>query len=738
MERTGHSALLGTPQRRIEGRAKVTGGQRFTADLDAGAAPVRLVLSPHPHARITGVERAAAEAVPGVLAVVTGADLPALNVPGPDLPLARETVFYAGQPVAAVVAETEQAAADAAALLEVYYEALPAAVDPFEAMKDGAPLVLDAPESVFEDAGAHGTAGVGGEAEEEKPRNVHGMARFEHGDAHGALKASRVVVNRRYEVPSVHQGFIETHVSAARPEPDGTVTVWTSTQGVFLCRETIAKTLGEPHSRFRIQPMSVGGGFGGKICLLEPLAVLLCRRVKRAVQIALTRAEEFLVGRPGPGAVVDLRLGADAGGRLTAMWARLTLDHGATAMPLAGFACAMLGGAYRVPNWDLVGYDVATHKTPRGAYRAPGTPQLFFALESALDEISAELGLDPLELRLANASREGDARPDGTLWPRIGFVECLQAAARHPVYTDPLGPGEGVGVAAGGWGGGREPAVATCKVEPDGTLTLQIGSQDISGTDTTLAMIAAEAFGTRLEQVHVERGDSASSPYAGMAGGSKIVYTVGPAVEQAAREARRQVLEIAAEELEADVADLVVQDGAVGVRGVVGRSLEVGHLAGLAAQFGSRYLPVQGQGRAAVTAQSPMFTVHLARVQVDAETGAYRLTRYAAVQDVGRALNPPEVEAQVHGGVVQGLGRALGEEILHDDAGTLLTGSFLAYALPSIDQVPEIEVGLVEVPSPHGPQGAKGVGEPPAVPPPAAVANAIARATGHRLTRLPV
>jgi len=260
---------------------------------------------------------------------------------------------------------------------------------------------------------------------------------------------------------------------------------------------------------------------------------------------------------------------------------------------------------------------------------------------------------------------------------------------------------------------------------------------DISGTDTTLAMIAAETFGVALERVRVESGNTATAPYAGMAGGSKIIYTVGPAVQQAAAEARRQLLDIAAEELEAAVEDLVIEDGEVRVAGVPGRALGIGHLAHLGAQFMGRYAPVLGQGRHVVTKQSPMFTVHLARVRVDRETGEWRLTSYAAIQDVGKALNPPEVAGQVHGGAAQSMGRALGEELAWDADGQLRTASFVDYALPTIDQVPEIGVELLEIPSLFGPFGAKGVGEPPAVPGPAAVANAIQAACGIRLTELP-
>jgi CO/xanthine dehydrogenase Mo-binding subunit len=381
---------------------------------------------------------------------------------------------------------------------------------------------------------------------------------------------------------------------------------------------------------------------------------------------------------------------------------------------------------------------VTTNKTPVAAYRAPGAPQAYFALESAVDALAERLGQDPIELRLRNACREGDLRADGTPWPRIGLVECLEEARRHPLYTRPVEPGEGVGVAVGSWGGGREPAAAGCRVESDGTLTVLTGHQDISGTDTTMAMIAAETFGVPMDRVRVEKGDSANSPYAGMAGGSKITYTVGPAVVKAAADARRQLLEIGAEELEAAVEDLEVVDGKVQVKGVPARSREVGALAELGAQFGGKYPPVHGQGRNAVVQQSPMFTVHVCRVRFDEATGAYTVSEYAAIQDVGRALNPPEVESQVHGGALQGVARALGEELVHNEDGQLQTASFVDYGMPSIDQVPPIDVRLIEIPSPVGPFGAKGVGEPPAVPGPAALANAVARASGVRPTRLPI
>jgi CO/xanthine dehydrogenase Mo-binding subunit len=318
------------------------------------------------------------------------------------------------------------------------------------------------------------------------------------------------------------------------------------------------------------------------------------------------------------------------------------------------------------------------------------------------------------------------------------MVECLEAARRHPVYTAPLGPGEGVGVAVGSWGGARSPAAAGCRVEPDGTVSVLIGTPDISGSSTGLAMIAAEAFGISAERVRVDIGDTAVAPHGPTAAGSQTTYSLGGAVYEAALEARRQLLEIATEELEAAPEDLDIVDGRVTVKGVPERYVEITKLVALSTEFMGRYRPIQAMGRSAVERASPAFTVHIARVRTDPETGAFQVIGYAAIQDVGRAINPPEVRAQVHGGAVQSLGRALGEQLFYDAEGQLRSGSFLDYELPTADQVPVIEVELVEVPSPVGPLGAKGVGEPPAIPGPAALTNALARATGVRVRDVPI
>jgi len=561
---------------------------------------------------------------------------------------------------------------------------------------------------------------------------------MKRGDVEAALKQSDVVIKGTYRIAAAHHSFMEPHIAVVRPEPDGGLTIWSPTQGPFVVRDEIAGLVGLPHHKVRVVPMPVGGGFGGKIQLLEPLLALLALRLRRPVRLALTRSEEFVVGHPAPSAQFDVELGAKQDGALTALRVRFHYDNGAGAGWHAGLTANFLGGTYRIPSYDIRGYEVSTNKTPVDAYRAPGATQAFFALESAMDELAQKLNLDPIELRLRNVSREGDPTADGHQWPRVASIEVLEAAKRHPVYSKPLAEGEAVGVALGAWGGARTPSAAGCRVEPDGTLSVQVGSPDISGTATGLAIIAAQAFGIDPDKVHVHTGDTANAPHSATSSGSQVTYSVGPAVYEAAQEARRQLLEIATEELEAAPEDLDIIDGRVAVKGAPSRSVEITKLVAMSTEFMGRYKPIEAKGRSAVQEASPMFTVHVARVRLDSETGSYQLAGYAAIQDVGHAINPPEVEGQIHGGSVQALGRALGEQLVYDGEGQLRSGSFIDYEVPAADQIPDIDVTLVEVPSPVGPLGAKGVGEPPAIPGTAALAIAVSRAAGMRVREVPI
>lgn len=733
-------SAVGTPTRRLEGREKVSGATAYTADLNiVGLLHVQLALSHLASARIRSIDTSAAKSVPGVVDVVIASDLPDQEVAGPDQPLATDRVFYVGQPVAAVIATSEAAAHDGAAAVLIDFDEIQAVTDAEAAMRDSSPVVLDIEEEADEgDASMHGAAADNESEPVEKPRNVSSVASIKRGDASGAMAEADVTVRATYSVAGVHHTALEPHVSAVRPEPGGGLTVWSPTQGPFALRDELAGKLDIAAHKIRVVPMPVGGGFGGKVALLEGLLALLAVRANRPLRLVLTRRQVFAVAKGAPGASFEIEAGARKDGTLTALRAKFHYDNGASAGWHGGITAAFLAGTYRWQAVDITGYEVSTNKTPVDAYRAPGAPQAYFALESAIDELAQKLQMDPLELRLKNAVREGDKDGQGTTWPRIAFVECLEEARRHPLYTAPLGPGEAVGVAAGSWGGARTPSAAGCRVEPDGTLSILVGTPDISGSSTGLAMIAADAFGYPVEKVRIETGETGIAPYSAVAAGSQTTYSVGGAVHEAALEARRQLLEIATEQLEAAPEDLEIVDGRVAVRGVPDRFVEITQLVTLSTEFMGAFRPIQATGRSAVQSASPQFTVHISRVKADAETGAFQIIGYAAIQDVGRAINPAEVEGQVHGGVAQSVGRALGEQLVYDPEGQLRTGSLLDYEVPSVDQLPGIDVRMIEVPSPVGPMGAKGVGEPPAVPGAAAVANAVSRATGVRVRALPI
>ncbi len=400
----------------------------------------------------------------------------------------------------------------------------------------------------------------------------------------------------------------------------------------------------------------------------------------------------------------------------------------------------LVAGPYRWQAHDLRGYGVQTNRFTFGAYRAPGAPTAAFALESLLDELAQKLDLDPLELRLKNAVVEGDVGVSGSPFPTIGAVEVLERLREHPLWAqrDSLPDGEGVGMAAGHWPGAMEPASAVCRVDADGTMTVVTSVADMSGVNSGFAVIAAAAFGLPPDQVRVVTADTSSAPYAGASGGSKVTYTVGPAVLRAAEAAREKLLAAASQELEIAPGDLEVVDGVVQAVGAPDRSITVQEVASKALRFGGRYEPIEGLGTSAQTSGAPSVAAHLSHVRVDRETGEVTVLRHVIAQDVGRALNPVLVEGQMRGGAVQGIGWALFEQLDHDEDGRLLTGSFLDYAIPTAERVPEIDTLIVEVPAPDGPFGAKGIGEAPVVAAPAAVANAVARAAGTRLYELPM
>src|SRR5918911_1952312 len=737
--------VVGKRLKRADSPERLTGQVRYTGDLVLpGLLHGRLVRSPYAAARIVSIDKSQAEATPGVVAVLTAEDLPVNDIRGAvesrTIVMAFERTTYVGQPVAVVLAESEAAAEDGAQGVEVEYEPTPPAIDPLEALRPDAPVVRLSTNGSEEELGMHGAAAGGSEAEAPQAPNVASHQRYHRGDADKALAEADVVVEREYRTPWVHQSYMEPQVCAATVDALGNVEVYECTQAMFRTRDMVAAVLGKSPSQVRVYPMPVGGGFGGKFGLIEPLVAACAVAVSRPVRLAFTRMEDFSASNPAPSSIFRIKAGARKDGTFTALKGEVIFDAGSKAGAPAAHAALCLGVFYRWENLDIDATEEVTHKTPTGASRAPGLPQAMFAGESLVGELIEKLGGDQIETRKKNAARGGDIRPDGTPWPPIGLVQCLERA--EPIYRSEraaAGPGEGVGVALGGWFGGTEPASALCRLESDGTLKVAIGSVDLAGTKAGLQIIAAEAFGLdSADQVRVTTVDTDAAPYSGATGGSKTIYAMGPAVLRAAQEARERVLKIAAAELEAAVEDLEMVDGEVRVKGVPGKIKTLRDIYRLSASFGAKHEPVVGKGEAAIVQRSPGTGVHIARVRVDPELGRIQPLRYVVVQDVGRAINPALVEAQIHGGGAQGVGWGMYEQIVHDDQGAPITASFMDYTVPKARQLPELEAVLVEVPSPIGPYGAKPVGEPPVIPGGAAVANAVADAVGARVTELPL
>jgi CO/xanthine dehydrogenase Mo-binding subunit len=743
------TTLIGVSRPRVDAPDKVTGATRFAADgYVHGLLHARPVLATEAHARIRGVDKAAALATPGVAAVLLAADLQIAST-GTDRtaePLARAEVVFAGQPVALVVAETEAAAEDGAEALVVDYEPLEAVVDVEAAMNPGAALARTVEEAEEEGGDLESIHAGVDHGQEDDPReelsgNVLDRITRENGDVAAALAASEALVEGTFRTPWVYQAYLEPQVCTAWLEPSGTLVVSTSTQGSFVTRNELARAFDLPLERIRVIAEPLGGAFGGKFALVEPLAAGAALALGRPVRLVLTRSEDFQATNPASAQVTYLKVGARTDGTFTGIEARMIVDRGSNAgWGVEGITSALVAGPYRWAAHDIRGYGVQTNRFTFGAYRAPGAPTAAFALESLLDELAQKLGLDPIEMRLKNAVVEGDVGITGTPYPTIGVVDVLERIREHPLWAarDSLPEGEGIGMAAGHWPGGNEPAAAVCRVDTDGTMTVVTSAADMSGVNTGFAVIAAAAFGLSPDKVRVVTADTSSGPYAGASGGSKVTYTVGTAVLRAAESAREKVLSAASQELEIAPDDLEVIDGVVRAVGAPDRSITVEELAKKALRFGGRYEPIEGHGGSAQTRGAPSVAAHLSHVRVDRETGEVELLRHVIAQDVGRALNPALVEGQMRGGATQGMGWALFEQLDHDEDGRLLTGSFLDYAIPTAERVPEIETLIVEVPAPDGPFGAKGIGEAPVVGAPAAIANAVAAAAGTRLYELPM
>ena len=718
MARKKELKQVGQRATKVDGRAVATGQALYAADINLpGMLYGRVLHSPYAHARIRSIDADKARALDGVVDVVTAVDVPDLDL------FAAAEVCYQGQKVAVVAAEDPDIAADALELIEVDYEPLPALFDPLEAMAANAPEVrLGAPTREVMDE--NGLA----------LRNVAARDELLEGDVEAGFAAADVVVEAEYRVPYFHQTYMEPNAATARLEADGRITIWTAAQGAFNIRDGVAGALKMPHGKIRVIVTQVGGGFGAKNgTFVEPHAALLTRRTGRPVKVEMKRDEEFLDGRPAPGCHVRLKTGAKKDGTLTAIEGRIVWDRGWSG---GGGGAARLRGLYRIPNVKLEGMGVRTNKPAPGAYRAPGAVQTAFARESHMDLLARELKMDPLALRMKNAVRKGDGSLSGKPLEKDWMRMTLRRAAEAARWGKRrLKRNQGMGLACGEWTNGSGPSNAFITVGEDGSVSLLTGQVDITGLHTSLAQIVAEEVGVSVERVKVTLGDTDMVPYTALSAGSLATYSAGTAARQAGREARKRILSAAAEFLEISEERLELADGRVRVKGRSKRSVGLAELAASARRTAAG--PISGQWVLGSVPSHPSYSVDIATVEVDTETGKVTLLGLLAAQDVGRAINPTQVEGQMQGGAIQSIGLGLMEGYRYGDD-RLLNPNLLDYPIPTILDVPDVETVLVEEPCSDGPYGAKGVGEPPIIPGAAAVANAIYDAVGVRVTELPI
>jgi len=714
--------VIGQRIPRVDALEKVTGRAKYTSDMKLPGMLYGVFLrSPYAHAIIKRIDTSKAEALPGVRAVITQASLAGRvakivdEAHGTSIDFqafADNKVKYQGEKIAAIAATSKEVAEEAAKLIEVEYEVLPAVVDPREAIKTDAPVIHDADKPYKA-------------ADGRLLSNTHHSTDGVTGDVEQGFAQSDQIFEDTYVVPRAHQSYIEPQVAIADVSPDGKVTCWTSTQGIFSVRNNIARCLDIPQHKVNVIGMTIGGGFGAKFGgVVDTYAVLLAQATGRPVKVLYNREEEFLDGRPAPGLVITIKTGVRKDGKIIARKAMALWDCGVQGS--GSWATARIRGVYDIPNVEYHGYDVVTNKPPTGAYRAPGGPQCSFASEAQLNKIARSLGIDPVDFRLLNM-REG---------PEVDFKATLQAVAEKVGwYNRGKGANEGWGVAVGEWTNGAGAAGAVCTLQDDGSIKVFSGLMDITGTDTAMAQIAAEVSGASIEKVTVVRGDTNSVPIAPGSGGSQITFSMGNAVSRAAKEVRDRILEVASDMLEARPDDLEVGNDKVAVKGAPDRAITLADVAKKAQRTTGG--PISGKGSFAQQPSATTIAAQIVKVSVDTDTGKVTVRRVAESLDCGKAINPMAVEGQMEGGSAQGIGWGLWEQMVYAPDGRNLNAGFLDYHLPTSMDLPDIEIALVEVATLNGPFGAKGVGEPPITPGIAAVQEAINDAVAIELHEVP-
>ncbi len=733
--------VVGTRPIRHDGVDKVTGRAGYGADLALpGMLWGAILRSPHAHARIERIDISAALKLPGVKAVVTGADFPELDSSGMLLAgerlidprdlqaniMARGKALYHGHAIAAIAATTLEQAREACQAIEVDYEVLKPVLSLDQALAKDAPILHP------------GRKAVGVPPLPEGDTNIMMRLANAKGDVDAAFKTADVVVEGWYEVSMAHQGYIEPHAAVVMTRENGEAEIWCSTQGPFSVKSLVAGMLQLDPNLIRVTPSEIGGGFGGKTTVyLEPVALLLSRKARRPVKMVMTREEVFRATGPTSGTRIWVKLGAKKDGRFVAADTLMEFEAGGFAGSPMGAGAMTIFASYNFPSFRLEGLDVALNKPKVAAYRAPGAPNAAYALESVIDELAQKLGMDPIDLRLKNAVKEGDMASYGPKFDRIGFIECLQAAKSHPHYTAPLGKNQGRGVGAGFWFNVGFQSSATVSIDDDGSAVVRTGNPDIGGSRASMAIMVAEELGIPVERVRPLVGDTDSVGYCDSTGGSRVTYATGMAVIEASKLVIEHLRARAATIWGCEVDAVEWRDGqAIGTNGASNNKPL--SLAEIAKQMGRTGGPIIASASVNPPAAGPGFGVHLCDIEVDPETGRSTVVRYTVVQDAGKAVHPSYVEGQLQGGAAQGIGWALWEEYLFDKNGKMENPGFLDYRMPVASDLPMIDTVVVEVPNPLHPYGVRGVGETPIVPPLATVGNAVSRAIGVRMHRLPM
>jgi CO/xanthine dehydrogenase Mo-binding subunit len=723
---------IGQPTPRIEGPAKVTGATQYTADVALpGTLWGRALRSPLPHARIVRIETSRAQQVPGVHVVLTGADVRGIRYGRRlfDVPvLAEDRVRFAGERVAAVAAQDRDAADEALALIDVEYEELPTVFDPLAALEEDAPILHPEVNSY-----------IGLPKPLDKPSNAFARDTWSKGNIDEGFAQADLIIENTFTVPRQHQAYLEPHSCLVWLDDQGRVQVWASSKVPYQVKEQLSVALGLPKERIRLNPVAIGGDYGGKGSPMDiPLAYFLAVRTGRPVRMVMDYVEELTAGNPRHAAIIQLKTGVKREGTIVAHQARVVFDSGAyggfkpvPTVNLGGAAKA--GGPYKIPHVHIEGMQVYTNTIPGGFMRAPGEPQAVFAIESHIDCIARQLGRDPLDFRLQNLLEAGAETPIGTRYQSIRAKETLEAVVAAAGYHTPKAPNVGRGIAMGERppAGGESHAAVT--LNPDGSVIVHTSIfEPGTGTYTILRQIVAEELHVPIQSIQIQVWDTDGVPFDTGVGGSRVTRVAGGAAYQAARDASREMCMAAAELL-------AWPEEALTLRGADVIRQDTGDSHPWAALLQRRGEPVVGRGSIQDMHPSPVtsFTAQVAEVAVDPETGAVQLLRFTTAHDVGQVLNPVDHQGQIEGAVMQGIGYALSEELAVDE-GRVTSVSFGDYKIPNMQDIPVLHTVILASESGPGPYNAKGIGENPIGPVAPAIANAVADAIGVRIKDLPI